>query len=84
MILNPKTISKWKKRDFARDAAIGAKATCPTTHSPAEEAMIAALRKPALLPLDDGPYALQATIPHLSMLGPAQALPMTRHQPASG
>ena len=64
--LNPKTVMKWKKRDFVHDAPMGPKAPRSTVLSPEEEALIVAFRKHALLPLDDCLYALQATIPHLT------------------
>ncbi len=53
--INPKTVPKWKKRNFANDAPMG----------PEEEACVA-FRKYTLLPLDDGLYALQPIIPHLT------------------
>jgi len=64
--LNPKTVMKWKKRDFVHDAPMGPKAPRSTVLSPEEEALIVAFRKHTLLPLDDCLYALQATIPHLT------------------
>ena len=64
--LNPKTVMKWKKRDFVHDAPMGPKAPRSTVLSPEEEALIVAFRKHTLLPLDDRLYALQATIPHLT------------------
>ena len=64
--LNPKTVAKWKKRDFVEDAAMGPKAPRSTVLAPEEEAIAVAFRKHTLLPLDDCLYALQATIPHLT------------------
>ena len=64
--LNPKTVAKWRKRDFVYDAAMGPKHPSSTVLSKEEEAMCVAFRKHTLLPLDDCLYALQATIPHLS------------------
>src|SRR4249919_2907545 len=64
--LNPKTVMKWKKRDFVHDAPMGPKAPRSTVLSPEEEALIVTFRKHTLLPLDDCLYALQATIPHLT------------------
>jgi transposase-like protein len=64
--LNPKTVMKWKKRDFVHDAPMGPKAPRSTVLSPEEEALIVAFRKHTLLPLDDCLYALQATIPQLT------------------
>lgn len=64
--LNPKTVAKWKKRDFVSDAPMGPKTISSTVLSREEEAICVAFRKHTLLPLDDCLYALQATIPHLS------------------
>src|SRR6188472_2850520 len=64
--LDPKTVAKWKKRDFVEDAPMGPKAPRSTVLTPEEEAIIVAFRKHTLLPLDDCLYALQAMIPHLT------------------
>ena len=64
--LNPKTIHKWKKRDYTHDTPMGPKQPRSTVLTEEEEAIIVAFRKHTLLPLDDCLYALQATIPHLS------------------
>ncbi len=64
--LNPKTVAKWKKRDFVADAAMGPKEIRSTVLSLDEEAVIVAFRKYTLLPLDDCLYALQASLPHLT------------------
>lgn len=64
--LNPKTVAKWKKRDFVDDVAMGPKIVRSTVLSIEEEAVIVAFRKHTLLPLDDCLYALQATIPNLT------------------
>ena len=64
--LNPKTVAKWRKRDFVSDAPMGPKQVRSTVLSPEEEAMIVAFRKHTLLPLDDCLYALQTGIPHLT------------------
>jgi transposase-like protein len=64
--LNPKTILKWKKRDFQHDAPMGPKKIRSTVLSSEEEAAIVAFRKHTLLPLDDCLYALQPTIPRLT------------------
>ena len=60
--LNPKTVMKWKKRDFVHDAAMGPKAPRSTVLSPQEEALIIAFRKHTLLPLDDCFYALRGFV----------------------
>lgn len=64
--LNPKTVAKWKKRDFVHDAAMGPKDPRSTVLTQEEEALAVAFRKHTLLPLDDCLYALQASIPHLT------------------
>ena len=37
--LNPKTVAKWKKRDFVHDAAMGPKDPCSTVLTKEEEAL---------------------------------------------
>lgn len=64
--LNPKTIIKWKRRSFTKDADMGPKHPRSTVLTLEEEAVIVAFRKHTLLPLDDCLYALQSTIPHLA------------------
>ena len=64
--LNPKTVMKWRRRDFVDDAPMGPKDARSTVLSAEEEALFVAFRKHTLLPLDDCLYALQATIPHLT------------------
>jgi transposase-like protein len=64
--LNPKTVTKWRKRAFVHDAAMGPKAPRSTVLNAEEETLAVAFRKHTLLPLDDCLYALQATIPHLT------------------
>jgi transposase InsO family protein len=63
--LNPKTVAKWKKRPQVHDAPMGPKPPRSTILTREEEALMVALRKHTLLPLDDCLYALQATLPHL-------------------
>jgi transposase InsO family protein len=67
--VNPKTVRKWKKRDFVDDAPMGPKEVRSTVLSREEEALIVAFRRHTLLPLDDCLYALQATIPSLTRSG---------------
>ena len=62
--LNPKTIVKWRKRSFTKDADMGQKHPRSTVLTLEEEAVIVAFRKHTLLLLDDCLYALQSTIPH--------------------
>jgi transposase InsO family protein len=64
--VNPKTVMKWKNRDFVRDTPMGPKEARSTVLSKEEEALIVAFRRHTLLPLDDCLYALQATLPHLT------------------
>src|SRR3954467_7051910 len=64
--LNKKTVAKWRKRSFVRDAPMGPKAPRSTVLSAEEEAVVVAFRRHTLLPLDDCLYSLQATIPHLT------------------
>ena len=64
--LNPKTVSKWRKRSFVHDAPMGPKSPRSSVLSAEEEAAVIAFRRHTLLPLDDCLYALQATIPHLT------------------
>lgn len=64
--INPKTVSKWKKRGEVHDAPMGPKQARSTVLTVEEEALIVAFRRHTLLPLDDCLYALQDTIPHLT------------------
>jgi transposase InsO family protein len=64
--INPKTVAKWRQRDFAHDAPMGPKVVRSTILTPQEEAAIVAFRKYTLLPLDDCLYALQPSFPHLT------------------
>jgi len=59
--INPKTVSKWRKRDFVHDAPMGPSVPASTVLKPEEEAMCVAFRRHTLLPLDDCLYALQPT-----------------------
>ena len=64
--INQKTVAKWKNRESVADLRTGPKAPHSTVLSQEEEAVIVALRRHTLLPLDDCLYALQPTIPHLT------------------
>ena len=64
--LKPKTVMKWKKRDFVDDAPMGPKEFRSTVLTPEEEVIIVAFRRYTLLPLDDCLNALQVMIPHLT------------------
>lgn len=56
--INPKTVSKWKKRTTVKDMPTGPKAPKSTVLTIEEEAIIVAFRRHTLLPLDDCLYAL--------------------------
>ena len=64
--INPKTVEKWRKRDFVHDAPMGPKVVRSKSLSLAEEAIVVAFRVYTQLPLDDCLYSLQEIIPHLS------------------
>ena len=64
--INPRTVAKWRGRTAKVDQPTGPKASRSTILSIEDEAMIVALRKHMLLPLDDCLYALQASLPHLT------------------
>jgi hypothetical protein len=64
--INSKTVAKWKGRSHVTDAPMGPKQPHSTVLTKEEEAVIVALRRHTLLPLDNCLYALQATIPHLT------------------
>ena len=62
--INPKTVAKWRGRATVADLKTGPKEPRSTVLSEAEEAMVVAFRRHALLPLDDCLDALQPSIPH--------------------
>jgi len=64
--INPKTVWKWKNRDYVHDNKTGPKNPRSTVLSRLEEAACVLFRQQTLLPLDDCLYALQESIPHLS------------------
>jgi transposase InsO family protein len=64
--ISPTTVQKWRKRQTITDERMGPKQPRSTVLSIEEEAVIIALRRHTLLPLDDCLYALQSTIPHLT------------------
>src|SRR5688572_29084962 len=64
--INQKTVAKWKNRDSVADRRTGPKQPHSTVLTIEEEAVIVAVRRHTLLPLDDCLYALQPTIPHLT------------------
>jgi hypothetical protein len=65
--INPKTVAKWRKRASASLLPTGPKEPRSTALSVEEEAVVVAFRRRMLLPLDDCPYSLQPTIPHLTL-----------------
>jgi transposase-like protein len=65
--IDPKTVAKWRSRESTEDRRTGPTVPKSTVLSVEQEAMIVAFRKHTLLPLDDCLYALQATIPQLSL-----------------
>lgn len=67
--INPKTVTKWRKRATVEDMKTGPKAPHSTPLSETEEAAVVAFRRHTLLPLDDCLYALQASTPHLTRSG---------------
>jgi hypothetical protein len=64
--INPKTVAKWRKRQTVEDQKTGPRTPRSIVLSEQEEAMIVALRRHTLLPLDDCRYALQPSIPSLT------------------
>src|SRR3954451_4821019 len=64
--INPKTVAKWKRRTSVADRPTGPQEPKSTGLTVEDEAVIVAVRRHTLLPLDDCLYALQATIPHLT------------------
>ena len=63
--VSPTTVRKWRKRSTTADAEMGPKEPRSTVPTAEEEAIIA-VRRHTLLSLDDCPYSLQPTIPHLT------------------
>lgn len=64
--INPKTVAKWKSRTSVHDLPTGPQHAKSPALSREEEAILVAFRRQTVLPLDDGLYALHATIPHLT------------------
>ena len=74
--INAKTVAKWRKRQTVEDLKTGPKEPRSTVLTEAEEATIVAFRRHTLLPLDDCLYALQPTIPHLTVRIPRRECPI--------
>ena len=51
--INPKTVTKWKKRTHVTDMPMSPKEPSSTVLTKEDEALIVAFRKHTLLPLDD-------------------------------
>jgi transposase InsO family protein len=64
--INPKTVAKWKRREYVHDAPMGPKEPRSTVLTKEQEAVCVAFRRHTLLPLDDCLYALQDSIPNLT------------------
>src|SRR3954464_6913302 len=64
--INPKTVTKWKRRTSVADRRTGPHEPRSTVLSVEDEAVVVAFRRHTLLPLDDCLYALQPTLPHLT------------------
>jgi len=64
--INPKTVAKWRKREFTHDTPMSPEEAHSTVLSLEEEAVVVAFHKHTLLPLVDCLYALQPSIPHLT------------------
>ncbi len=75
--VNPRTVAKWRKRSTVEDVKAGPKQPRATHLTEAQEAMIIAVRRHRLLPMDDCLSALQPSIPHL--LRPALHRCLQRH-----
>lgn len=64
--VSPTTTQKWRGWQSVADAAMGPKEPRSMVLPPEDEAIIVAFRRHTLLPLDDGLYGLEPTIPHLT------------------
>lgn len=64
--INPKTVAKWRKRATVGDLKTGPREPRSTVLTEDEEAAVVAIRRHALLLLDDCRYALQPSMPHLT------------------
>jgi hypothetical protein len=64
--VNPKTVAKWRSRTSVADLRTRPKEPRSTVLTVEGEAIVVAVRRHTLLPLDDCLYALQPTIPQLT------------------
>lgn len=63
--LNPKTVHKWRRYTRTAETGHGPK-SASTVLIPTEKVAVVLFRQETFLPPDDGRYALQGPIPHLS------------------
>src|SRR5215218_9454088 len=64
--LNPKTVTKWRKRTTTADQPMGPSRPHSTVLTEIEEAIVVEFRRRTLLPLDDVLGCLRESIPALS------------------
>ena len=64
--VNPKTIAKWKRREFTSDARMGPKNPCPSTLTRNDQAIICIYRWRTRLSLNDLHVRLKRLMPKLS------------------
>src|ERR671921_2886586 len=64
--LNPKTVTKWRRRTTAADQPMGPSRPRSTVLTEAEEAVVVEFRRRTLLPLDDVLGCLRESIPRLT------------------
>lgn len=64
--INPKTVAKWRARDFVDDQKTGPRHPASTVLTRQEEALIVAFRRQTKGSLDDCLESLRAQIPHLT------------------
>src|SRR4028118_1058758 len=64
--LNPKTVTKWRKRTTTADQPMGPAKPRSTVLTEAEEATVGGFRRRTLLPLDDVLGCLRESIPKLT------------------
>jgi transposase InsO family protein len=75
--LNPKTVTKWRKRTTTADQPMGPSQPRSTVLTEAEEAIVVEFRRRTLLPLDDVLGCLRESIPTLTRS--ALHRPLVRH-----
>ncbi len=72
--ISPTTVQKWRKRETVADRPLGPAQPHSTGLTLEQEAMIVAVRRHTLLPLDDCLHALQSSIPGLTRSSPHRCL----------